>query len=113
MKYKLKKNFQNCPKGSEVVISDISTAHKFGGRPIYWYNVIDEWHGQIKLGNSETMNVDEWVEMIKEPREFQLVVAGSEKEMITLAYPMGKIIPCGILANDAEIIKVREIMAGK
>ncbi len=64
MKFILKKDFQNCPKGSKVILTDVPTAHLYGSRKIRWYNVVDEFGTQIKLGNSETMNVDEWIEEV-------------------------------------------------
>jgi hypothetical protein len=101
----LKKDFMNCPKGSEVVVSDISTHHKFGEEPIYWFNVIDEFNSQIKLGNSITMNVEEWIEKPK-AREFEIAISkdGRVELLGKQHFYLDKQL------DIKEIIKVREVM---
>lgn len=56
-KYILKKDFYICPKGSEVIAEYTSE------RDISWFTVIYQGN-YYKLGNSLTMNVDEWIEEI-------------------------------------------------
>ena len=107
MKYRLKKNFYDCPKGTEVEISDISTTHIYGGREIIWYNVIYEGR-HIKLGNSETMNVDEWIEEVK-PREWTLLKAHNG-DIVNASEGFGGFYRPGNLAGISERIKVREVI---
>jgi len=63
MELRLKKDFFICKKGSRVYPSDFTSRGS-----ITWYNVIDPGGNRIKLGNSATMNVDEWIEEV-EPME--------------------------------------------
>lgn len=116
MLYKLKRELPYASIGDEVIIKGTGS----------WqcaYVIINAYGNKreipITYGNSiEYLIKDGWIEPIKS-REFQLVIVKNTgitrfvKEMITVAYPVGAIIPNEILSKDAEIIKVREVSANE
>lgn len=116
MKYRLKKDFERYKRGSEVVISDISDYYG-KGKEVIWYNVIGEFGQQIKLGNSLTMNVEEWIEEVK-PREWYDVVERTNHDNVFTRHSTKedaeKLIDNYHLKPRAyfKIIKVREVLDG-
>lgn len=105
----LKKPFLHHPVGSQVLISDIS--NELGeGNEVFWYNVVDKFGTHTKLGNSLTMNVDEWIGENK-PREWYLGIAHNGEG--AFAHRIINNVPheYGMhMAGLKEIIRVREIL---
>lgn len=89
MEYRLKKKFCEFSPGSKVIAED---SYLFTGELITWYGIVDKDGSHIRLGNSVTMNVDEWIEKVpeeKKQREFKLQLINGRAVNIA-TYPPGR-----------------------